>query len=187
MTRQALASRVTRSLARGGGRVARSQCTLRYYAQFTRPADQRAAAVIPAQLDELRKKEHLRGLFRSLPQVPDDLTVLAAELGPKARLDAETALPWLASFAAESAGPAALPPASAATGSDPGSAPQAATIVTQPLTGPPREAGPRPAQHTCQECGAPLKVSAAGRSPRYCGSACRQRAYRRRKGSERAA
>ena len=184
---QLLAAGVDLNTVAGRLGHAEGSTTLKYYAQFLRLADQRAAAVIPAQLDELRKKEHLRGLFRSLPQVPDDLTVLAAELGPKARLDAETALPWLASFAAESAGPAALPPASAATGSDPGSAPQAATIVTQPLTGPPREAGPRPAQHTCQECGAPLKVSAAGRSPRYCGSACRQRAYRRRKGSERAA
>ena len=100
MTRRALASRVTRSLARGGGRVARSQCTLRYYAQFTRPADQRAAAVIPAQLDEFRKKERLRELFRQLA-APDDPAALEAALGPPAGLTAETALPWLAAFAAE--------------------------------------------------------------------------------------
>ena len=31
--------------------------------QFTRPADQRAAAVIPSQLDGLRKKERLRELY----------------------------------------------------------------------------------------------------------------------------
>ncbi|UBU18533.1 TetR/AcrR family transcriptional regulator [Nonomuraea gerenzanensis] len=32
----------------------------------------------------------------------------------------------------------------------------------------------------CGECGAPLPVRATGRPPRYCGSACRQRAHRRR-------
>lgn len=80
---------------------AEGSTTLRYYAQFTRPADQRAAAVIPAQLDELRKKERLRELFGQLPDVPDDLAALAAEIGPLAGLTPETALPWLAAFVAE--------------------------------------------------------------------------------------
>lgn len=46
---------------------AKGSTTLQYYAHFTRPADQRAAGVIPAQLDQLRKKLTLRGLFRKLP------------------------------------------------------------------------------------------------------------------------
>lgn len=79
---------------------AEGSTTLRYYAQFLRPADQRAAAVIPAQLDELRKKERLRDLFSQMPDVPDDLAALAGVLGPQAGLTAETALPWLAAFAA---------------------------------------------------------------------------------------
>lgn len=33
----------------------------------------------------------------------------------------------------------------------------------------------------CEECGRPLDVFKAGRPSRYCSSACRQRAYRRRK------
>src|SRR6516225_6262637 len=37
--------------------------TLKFYAQFTRPADQRAAAVIPSQLDGLRKKKRLCELY----------------------------------------------------------------------------------------------------------------------------
>lgn len=84
-------------LAAGIRAVLISDCAVK----FTRPADQRAAAVIPAQLDELRKKERLRELFRQLPDVPDDLATLAAELGPLAGLTPETALPWLAAFVAE--------------------------------------------------------------------------------------
>ncbi|MGR6919122.1 SbtR family transcriptional regulator [[Actinomadura] parvosata] len=41
---------------------------------------------------------------------------------------------------------------------------------------PPRHETPR----HCGECGAPLPVRTTGRPPRYCGSACRQRAHRRR-------
>jgi integrase len=36
---------------------AEGSTTLKFYAQFTTPADQRAAAIIPARLDILRKKE----------------------------------------------------------------------------------------------------------------------------------
>ena len=43
---------------------AEGSTTLKFYAQFTRPADQAAAAVIPSQLDGLRKKERLRELYR---------------------------------------------------------------------------------------------------------------------------
>jgi hypothetical protein len=41
--------------------------------------------VIPAQLDELRKKERLRELFRQLPDVPGDLAALAALARPAGR------------------------------------------------------------------------------------------------------
>ena len=46
---------------------AEGSTTLKFYAQFTRPADQHAAAVIPTQLDELRRKERLRELYRQHP------------------------------------------------------------------------------------------------------------------------
>lgn len=36
----------------------------------------------------------------------------------------------------------------------------------------------------CEHCGAPLEVFKAGRPSRYCSSACRQRAYRRRKAAK---
>jgi integrase len=43
---------------------AEGSTTLKFYAQFTRPADERAAAVIPSQLDGLRKKQRLRDRVR---------------------------------------------------------------------------------------------------------------------------
>ena len=43
---------------------AEGSTTLRFYAQLTRPADRNAAAVIPSQLDGLRKREQLRDLYR---------------------------------------------------------------------------------------------------------------------------
>src|ERR1035441_9977706 len=43
---------------------AEGSTTLKFYAQFTRPADRAAAAVIPAKLDGLRRKERLRELYR---------------------------------------------------------------------------------------------------------------------------
>jgi hypothetical protein len=72
--------------------------TLRFYAQFARPADQRAATVIPTQLDGLRKRERLRELFRMHRGGTEDLAAMAAVLGPKAGLEPEAALPLLASF-----------------------------------------------------------------------------------------
>jgi integrase len=70
---------------------AEGSTTLRFYAQFTRPADQRAAAVIPSQLDALRKKERLRELYGQAPK-DADLGGLAVTLGPLAGLDHATAL-----------------------------------------------------------------------------------------------
>ena len=78
---------------------AEGSTTLRFYAQFTRPADQHAAAVIPAQLDGLRKRERLRDLYRQAPP-GDDLGHLASTLGPLAGLDHETALSLLTEFVA---------------------------------------------------------------------------------------
>jgi hypothetical protein len=75
--------------------------TLRFYAQFTRPADQHAARVIPLQLDGLRKRERLRDLYRQAPP-GHDLGHLASTLGPRAGLDHETALNLLTEFAARS-------------------------------------------------------------------------------------
>ena len=81
---------------------AEGSTTLRFYAQFTRPADQRAAAIIPSQLDELRKRERLRELYLQSPAA--DLEDLAANLGPAAGLDEQTALAWLAELAASGHG-----------------------------------------------------------------------------------
>ena len=74
---------------------------MRFYAQFTRPADQAAATVIPSQLDGLRKKERLRELYQqhTPPSGSDELTVLASVLGPQAGLDEDTTLAWLTEFA----------------------------------------------------------------------------------------
>ena len=84
---------------------AEGSTTLKFYAQFTRPADQ-AAAVIPSQLDGLRKKERLRELYRQHlpPTGADELAVLASVIGPQAGLDDHTALAWLTEFASAGAG-----------------------------------------------------------------------------------
>ena len=87
-----------------GGRLghAEGSTTLKFYAQFTRPADQRAAAVIPSQLDGLRKKERLRELcIQHLPNYSGDgLAALATVIGLQAGLDEATALARLIEFAA---------------------------------------------------------------------------------------
>jgi integrase len=80
---------------------AEASTTLRFYAQFARPADQRAASVIPTQLDGLRKRERLRDLYRKQQGEGQDLAAIAALLGPQAGIDPAMALPLLASFAAE--------------------------------------------------------------------------------------
>jgi hypothetical protein len=70
-------------------------------AQFTRPADQRAAAIIPSQLDGLRRKERVRELYRQHLSVSgaDGLAALAAVMAAEAGLDEHTALSWLTEFA----------------------------------------------------------------------------------------
>jgi integrase len=81
---------------------AEGSTTLRFYAQFTRPADQAAATVIPSQLDGLRKKERLRELYYHHLSASggDGLAALAAVIGPQAGLEEDTALAWLTEFAA---------------------------------------------------------------------------------------
>lgn len=81
---------------------AEGSTTLKFYAQFTRPADQRAAAVIPSQLDGLRKKERLRELYdqHQAASGADGLAALAVVIGPQAGLDEDMALAWLTEFAA---------------------------------------------------------------------------------------
>jgi Phage integrase family len=81
---------------------AEGSTTLRFYAQFTRPADQAAATVIPSQLDGLRKKERLRELYRQQLSASSvgGLMTLAAVIGPQAGLEEDTALAWLTEFAA---------------------------------------------------------------------------------------
>jgi integrase len=98
---QLLAAGVDLNTVAGRLGHAEGSTTLKFYAQFSRPADQRAAAVIPSQLDGLRKKERLRELYRQ--QLPtagaDGLGALAAVIGPQAGLDEHTALMWLTEFA----------------------------------------------------------------------------------------
>ena len=80
---------------------AEGSTTLKFYAQFTRPADQRAAAIIPSQLDGLRRKERVGELYRQHLSVSgaDGLAALAAVMAAEAGLDEHTALSWLTEFA----------------------------------------------------------------------------------------
>ena len=92
----------SRFLARSRPRGhAEGSTTLKFYAQFTPPADQAAATVIPSQLNGLRKKERLRELYRQQmpPSGTDELAVLASVIGPQAGLDEATTLAWLREFA----------------------------------------------------------------------------------------
>jgi len=79
---------------------AEGSTTLRFYAQFARPADQHAASVLSGQLDELRKKERLRELFEQQGPVDfhSDLTATAELLAPIAGLDLHATLGYLAEF-----------------------------------------------------------------------------------------
>jgi len=98
---QLLAAGVDLNTVAGRLGHAEGSTTLRFYAQFSRPADQHAAAVLPSQLDGLRKKERLRELYRQQLPAPgaDGLGALAAVIGPQAGLDEHTALMWLTEFA----------------------------------------------------------------------------------------
>ena len=60
---QLLAAGVDLNTVAGRLGHAEGSTTLKFYAQFSRAADQHAAAVIPSQLDGLRKKERLRELY----------------------------------------------------------------------------------------------------------------------------
>ena len=95
---QLLASGVDLNTVAGRLGHAEGSTTLKFYAQFTRPADRQAAAIIPASLDGLRKKERLRELYRRAPKEAE-LADLAIGLGPLAGLDEHTALEWLTEFA----------------------------------------------------------------------------------------
>jgi integrase len=98
---QLLAAGVDLNTVAGRLGHAEGSTTLKFYAQFSRPADQHAATVIPSQLDGLRKKERLRELYRQQLPTPgaDGLGGLAAVIGPQAGLDEHTALMWLIEFA----------------------------------------------------------------------------------------
>jgi integrase len=80
---------------------AEGSTTLKFYAQFTKPADQHAAGVIPSQLDDLCKKERLRELYGEHRPISgaDWSAGLAAVIGPQTGLDESTALAWLTEFA----------------------------------------------------------------------------------------
>jgi integrase len=81
---------------------AEGSTTLKFYAQFTRPADQRAAAIIPSQLDGLRRKERAREVYRQHMSVSgaDGPAAIAAVMAAEAGLDEHTALSWLTEFTA---------------------------------------------------------------------------------------
>ena len=83
---------------------AEGSTTLRFYAQFARTADQAAASLLSGQLAGLRKKERLRELFAHGKVAAVDaagLEALATALAPVVGLEPETALTYLAEFAAE--------------------------------------------------------------------------------------
>lgn len=85
-------------LGHSGGGVT----TLKYYAQFVRPADQQAAVMLSNQLAELRKKEHLWELFNERPLVElDRLDELAATLGEQVGLGPDTVASHLREFTTE--------------------------------------------------------------------------------------
>ena len=79
---------------------AEGSTTLRFYAQFARPADQHAASVLSGQLDELRKKERLRKLFeqQAAEGSQSDPLATAELLAPIVGLDLQATLGYLADF-----------------------------------------------------------------------------------------
>lgn len=84
------------------GRLGHSEgsTTLRFYAQFARPADQRAATVLSDQLAELRKKERMRELLTQVPSVigASDVLDVAQSLAADTGLDLPTVLSYIAEF-----------------------------------------------------------------------------------------
>ena len=82
---------------------AEGSTTLRFYAQFARPADQAAASFLSGQLAGLRKKERLRELFARQNEAAVEaagLEAFAASLAPVVGLEQETTLAYLLEFAA---------------------------------------------------------------------------------------
>jgi integrase len=82
------------------GRLGHSEgsTTLKFYAQFVRPADQHAATIVSGHLADLRKKERLRVLFERQRLADGSLGIDAAAvaLAPVVGLDLDTALRFLA-------------------------------------------------------------------------------------------
>lgn len=76
--------------------------TLRFYAQFMRPADQHAATLLSDRLSDLRKKEQLRELFAAESAAGGDanLSVLAEKYSAVVGLAQEIALTHLMEFSA---------------------------------------------------------------------------------------
>jgi hypothetical protein len=83
------------------GRLGHAEGSTTLKLQFIRPADQQAAAIIPSQLDGLRRKERVRELYRQRPSVSgaDERAALAAVMAAEDELDERTALSWLTEFA----------------------------------------------------------------------------------------
>jgi integrase len=82
---------------------AEGSTTLRFYAQFARPADQAAASLLSGQLAGLRKKEQLRELFAKQPAATDPVALvgLASAFAPIVGLEQEKVLAYLTEFATE--------------------------------------------------------------------------------------
>ncbi len=76
--------------------------TLRFYAQFVRPADQQAAVMLADRLADLRKKERLRELYAALRAADSavELTVLAEKFAPMVGLDEDATLGYLVEMSA---------------------------------------------------------------------------------------
>jgi Phage integrase family len=84
------------------GRLGHSEgsTTLRFYAQFARPADQHAATFLSGQLADLRKKEQARALVGRLPAGPgaDEVLSVAESIAAEVGLDLTTVLSYIAEF-----------------------------------------------------------------------------------------
>ncbi len=96
---QLLTNGVDLSTVAGRLGYADGSTTLRFYAQFVRPADQHAAMILSGRLTDLRKKEKLRQLFTAeQTQGEVDLAVLAEKFAPIVGLDSNTAVACLIEF-----------------------------------------------------------------------------------------
>ena len=80
---------------------AEGSTTLKFYAQFTRPADQQAAAVIPSQLDGLRRKERLRELYRQICRLPTPTASLPSPRSSARKLGSKKTQLWHGSLSSQ--------------------------------------------------------------------------------------